>query len=57
VTYVGQGVPRLTNTKLVAGRGRFVHDIQLPGMSYAAIPRSPFVHARIRSIDTRAVVA
>ena len=27
-------------------------DIQLPGMTYAAILRSPYAHARIRSIDT-----
>ena len=52
MTYVGQAVPSLTNTKLVAGRGRFVDDIQLPGMTYAAILRSPFAHARIRSIDS-----
>src|SRR5262249_3976053 len=51
LTYVGQPVPSLTNTKLVAGRGRFVDDIQLPGMTYAAVLRSPFAHARIRSID------
>ena len=52
MTYVGQAVPSLTNTKLVAGRGRFVDDIQLPGMTYAAVLRSPFAHARIRGIDT-----
>jgi len=51
LTYVGQPVPSLTNTKLVAGRGRFVDDIQLPGMTYAAVLRSPFAHARIRGID------
>jgi len=38
--------------KLVAGRGTFVDDIQLPRMAYAAIVRSPFAHARIRSIET-----
>jgi carbon-monoxide dehydrogenase large subunit len=54
VTYVGQPVPGLTNTKLVAGRGTFVDDIQLPRMAYAAIVRSPFAHARIRSIETAA---
>ena len=51
MTYVGQPVPSLTNTKLVAGRGRFVDDIQLPGMAYASVLRSPFAHARIRGID------
>jgi carbon-monoxide dehydrogenase large subunit len=54
LTYIGTGIPSLTNTKLVAGRGRFVDDIQLPGTAHAAILRSPFAHARIRSIDTSA---
>jgi aerobic carbon-monoxide dehydrogenase large subunit len=57
VSYVGQGIPSLTNTRLVAGRGRFVDDLQLPGMTWAAILRSPFAHARIRSIDTSAAEA
>jgi aerobic carbon-monoxide dehydrogenase large subunit len=57
MTYIGQPVPSLTNTKLVAGRGRFVDDIQLPKTAHAAILRSPFAHARIRSIDTSAAEA
>jgi carbon-monoxide dehydrogenase large subunit len=51
MTYVGQGIPSLTNTKLVAGKGTFVDDIQLPGMTHMAVLRSPYAHARIRSID------
>ena len=51
MTYVGQRVPAFTNTRLVAGKGEFVEDISLPGMTYMAILRSPYAHARIRSID------
>ena len=51
MTYVGQGVPSLTNTQLVAGKGTFVDDVSLPGMTHAAILRSPYAHARIRSVD------
>ena len=57
MTYVGQRVPSLTNTRLVAGRGKFVDDITLPGMTYLAVLRSPYAHARIRSIDTSAAEA
>jgi carbon-monoxide dehydrogenase large subunit len=57
MSYVGQAVPSFTNTRLVAGRGQFVDDVQLPGMTYAAILRSPFAHARIGSIDTAAAEA
>jgi carbon-monoxide dehydrogenase large subunit len=41
----------------VAGRGTYVGDIQLPGMTYLAVLRSPHAHARIRGIDSRAAEA
>ena len=50
MTYVGKGIPALTNTRLVAGKGTFTDDISLPGMTYMALLRSPYAHARIRSI-------
>jgi carbon-monoxide dehydrogenase large subunit len=49
--YVGQPHTGLTNAELVAGRGTFVDDVQLPGMLYCAVLRSPHAHAEIRSID------
>ncbi|MEK7807196.1 MAG: xanthine dehydrogenase family protein molybdopterin-binding subunit [Chloroflexota bacterium] len=36
----------------VTGRARFGADINLPGMLYGKVLRSPHAHARIRSIDT-----
>jgi carbon-monoxide dehydrogenase large subunit len=35
----------------VRGRGRFVDDVQLPGMLHLAILRSPYAHARVRGVD------
>lgn len=52
--YIGESIPGLRNSRLAAGKGSFVDDIQLPGMTYAAVLRSPHAHARIRSIDSRA---
>lgn len=52
MTYVGQSIPMMTNEQLVAGKGTFVDDVQLPGMTFMAVLRSPYAHARIRSIDT-----
>lgn len=49
---IGRSFVGLTNPLLTAGKGTFVDDLQLPGMTYAAILRSPYPHARIRSIDT-----
>jgi carbon-monoxide dehydrogenase large subunit len=50
--YVGQPLRRREDPKLMTGSGRFLDDIKLPGMSYAAVLRSPVAHARIVSIDT-----
>src|SRR5215510_11461729 len=36
----------------VTGAARYGADLQLPGMLYGMILRSPHAHARIRSIDT-----
>src|SRR5215471_1635429 len=50
-------VPRKEDARFVRGRGIFVDDIQLPGMLYGAILRSPVAHARIVSVDTAAAEA
>ncbi|MEZ4565034.1 MAG: xanthine dehydrogenase family protein molybdopterin-binding subunit [Thermomicrobiales bacterium] len=50
--YVGQPLRRREDPKLMTGAGRFLDDIKLPGMTYAAVLRSPVAHANIRSIDT-----
>jgi carbon-monoxide dehydrogenase large subunit len=49
--YVGRPVHRKEDPRLVTGRGRFIDDIDLPGMLYAAFVRSPYAHAKILSID------
>jgi carbon-monoxide dehydrogenase large subunit len=41
---------------LLAGGGRYVDDVELPGMLRAAILRSPHAHARIAGIDVSRVV-
>ncbi|MCY0897885.1 MAG: xanthine dehydrogenase family protein molybdopterin-binding subunit [Firmicutes bacterium] len=48
---VGQSVRRKEDVRLLTGHGQFVDDISLPGMLYAAVLRSPYPHARIRSVD------
>ena len=41
----------------VTGKALYGADIQLPGMIYGKVLRSPHTHARIRSIDTSAAEA
>ena len=55
---VGHGrMLRKEDPRFVRGKGRYVDDIQLPGMLHLAILRSPVAHARIVSIDTSAAEA
>lgn len=56
-TYVGSSVRRLEDQRLVTGRGRYVDDLTLPGMLYAAVVRSQVAHARIRSVGKDAALA
>jgi carbon-monoxide dehydrogenase large subunit len=49
---VGSRIKRREDPRLIMGRGIYVDDVQLPRMTYAAILRSPYAHARIRSINT-----
>src|ERR1022692_4098558 len=48
----GARVKRLEDPALLTGRGRFVDDLKLPGTLEACFVRSPYAHAKIRSIDT-----
>ncbi len=52
MNYVGTSVTRKEDDRLLRGSGRFVGDIQRPGMLYAAILRSPFAHGKLKLIDT-----
>jgi carbon-monoxide dehydrogenase large subunit len=49
--WVGASVPRREDPRLLAGRGRFVDDITLPGMLHAQFVRSTVAHARIAAVD------
>jgi carbon-monoxide dehydrogenase large subunit len=52
--WVGQPVPRREDPRLLAGRGRYVDDVVLPGMMHAAFVRSPVARGTIRGIDAAA---
>jgi carbon-monoxide dehydrogenase large subunit len=50
-------VSRFEDPRLIRGGGRYTDDIKLPGMAHAVVLRSPYAHARIKSIDTKAAKA
>jgi len=43
--------PRVEDDALIRGLGRFVEDAPQPNQAHGAFVRSPYAHARIRSID------
>ena len=45
---------RKEDPRFIRGRGTYVDDVVLPGMLHLAILRSPYAHAKIKSIDTTA---
>ena len=49
---VGKRIPRIDAYERVTGQAQYTGDIQLPGMLYARVLRSPHPHAKIVSIDT-----
>ncbi len=43
---------RVEDVRFTQGKGNYVDDLKLPGMLYGDIVRSPYAHARVKSIDT-----
>ena len=54
---VGCKRKRVEDIRFVQGKGNYVDDIQLPGMLYGDLVRSPYAHARVTRIDTSKATA
>jgi CO/xanthine dehydrogenase Mo-binding subunit len=48
---VGKSFPRHESIAKVTGHAQYTDDLQIPGMVYGRILRSPYAHARIRQIN------
>jgi len=46
---------RLEDERLLTGKGRYSDDLDFPNQCWLVVARSPYAHARIRSIDLTAV--
>ena len=53
-TLFGSAIKRREDPRLITGAATYVDDVKLPGLTYAAILRSPYAHARITSVDVSA---
>ncbi len=55
--FIGAEVLRKEDPELITGQANFVDNHTLPGMVWMVMVRPPFVHAKIRSIDTSAAAS
>ncbi|MCU7374375.1 xanthine dehydrogenase family protein molybdopterin-binding subunit [Paucibacter sp. O1-1] len=55
--FIGQSVKRREDARFLTGRGQYTDDIVLPRQTYAYFLRSPYAHARIKSVDTASAAA
>jgi len=49
--YIGKPLKRKEDPRLIQGLGHYVDDLRLPETHYAAFVRSPYAHAKVRSVD------
>lgn len=49
---MGHSIKRKEDPRFIQGKGNYVDDVNLPGMVYGHMVRSPYAHARIKSINT-----
>jgi carbon-monoxide dehydrogenase large subunit len=53
-TIFGSGIKRREDPRLITGTATYTDDVKLAGLTYAAFLRSPYAHARITKVDTKA---
>jgi carbon-monoxide dehydrogenase large subunit len=54
---LGSSRKRVEDARFTQGKGHYIDDINLPGMLTGDFVRSPYAHARVKSINTDAAMA
>ncbi|HKF41410.1 MAG TPA: aerobic carbon-monoxide dehydrogenase large subunit, partial [Candidatus Acidoferrum sp.] len=49
---MGHSLKRKEDSRFIQGKGNYVDDVHLPGMVYGQMVRSPYAHARLKSINS-----
>jgi CO/xanthine dehydrogenase Mo-binding subunit len=49
---IGKSVPRIDALEKVTGRAMYIDDLRISDVLYGKVLRSPYAHAKIKSIDT-----
>ena len=55
--FFGQAMKRVEDPRFITGAGNYTDDIAVLHMTHAAMVRSPYPHAKIKSIDSSAALA
>ncbi|KRP86613.1 carbon monoxide dehydrogenase [Bradyrhizobium yuanmingense] len=53
---IGARIVRKEDKRFITGKGRYVDDIKLTGMTHAYFIRSPHAHAKVKKIDSSAAL-
>ena len=53
-TVIGKRIERKEDARFLTGAGQYTDDVKLANQSYACFLRSPYAHARIKSIKADA---
>ena len=53
---IGASVARKEDRRFITGKGRYVDDVKIVGLTYAHFIRSPHAHAKVTSIDSSAAM-
>ena len=48
---IGKSVPRKESLDKVTGMARYTNDYEIPGLLHGRMLRSPYAHAKIKSIE------
>jgi len=54
---LGSSRKRVEDARFTQGKGNYIDDLKLPGMLFGDFARSPYGHARIKSINKEAALA
>src|SRR5271157_6408168 len=51
---IGKRISRIDGPAKASGKAKYTYDVNLPGMLYGKILRSPYAHCKITALDTSA---
>lgn len=57
LAYIGRPMPLIEDRRFVRGRGRYINDLELVGMTHLGVVSAPVAHARLIRVDVGPALA